>query len=175
MLPLNRFVAQRGKLNTIFSDNATNFQGAYNKDICMFFLTEDNLDAIQDHILSSQIEWKFIPPANPHWEGLREDGTKYTKYFGNAFEQVATILIQIESTLNSQPLCPMLSDPLDFTPLTLARLLLQIEMCCRVYLIGFVFGKCVIKLNNPFGNDFQLSMYSINNINRKGLSPSKKM
>lgn len=128
LLTLKRFVARRGNPATIFSDNATNFRGANNvlHDVYKFFKSDQNLACINDYLSASEIKWKFIPPNSPHWGGLWEAGIKSTKFhlrrlLGRAvltFEQVLTILAQIEGVLNSRPLCPLSSDPSDLSCLT---------------------------------------------------------
>lgn len=125
---LKRFIARRGCPNTIYSDNGTNFQGANNllKEIRLFFESRKNLDKIDAFLLKQEINWQFIPPASPHWGGLWEAGIKSAKYhlrriMGNkifCFEEMITVVAQIEAILNSRPLCPISSDSSDLSCLT---------------------------------------------------------
>ncbi|KMQ88221.1 hypothetical protein RF55_12324 [Lasius niger] len=63
--------------------------------------------------------WRFIPPGAPHFGGLWEAGVKAVKYhlrrvIGDAsltYEEMATLLTQIEAYLNSRPLYALSSNP----------------------------------------------------------------
>ncbi|XP_065222357.1 uncharacterized protein LOC135846922 [Planococcus citri] len=118
---LERFVSRRGKPESIYSDNGTNFKGAANQleKLCT------NND-VQNSLTEKRIQWHFIPPSSPHFGGIWEAAIKSTKthlkrVMGEAVlsqEQLFTILAKIEACLNSRPLYEPSDDVHDGPPLT---------------------------------------------------------
>ncbi|GBN13891.1 hypothetical protein AVEN_236942-1 [Araneus ventricosus] len=68
-----------------------------------------------------KIEWHTISPLSPHFGGLWEDGIKSVKFhlkrvIGNtnlSFEDLSTLLPQIETVLNSRPLMKLADNDVD--------------------------------------------------------------
>jgi len=124
---LRRFVGRRGCPQRIVCDNATNFVGASKEIDEMRQIIVENANKINDEFcIPNRIEWKFIPPAAPHMGGLWEAGIKSCKFHLKrviglsllTFEELATVLIQIEACLNSRPICQLPSTVTDLQPLT---------------------------------------------------------
>ncbi|XP_058817910.1 uncharacterized protein LOC131681223 [Topomyia yanbarensis] len=126
---LRRLVARRGKVVELHSDNATAFKGAsnaLNRIYRMLKVDESDRNQIFDWCSDNEIRWKFIPPRAPHFGGLWETAvksakTQLLKAIGNvnvAYEDMLTLLAQIEMCLNSRPLTPMPDDPSDLEVLT---------------------------------------------------------
>jgi Pao retrotransposon peptidase/Protein of unknown function (DUF1759)/Family of unknown function (DUF5641)/Integrase zinc binding domain/Putative peptidase (DUF1758) len=114
-----RFIGRRGSPSHMYSDNGTNFVGA-NK------ILQDEVKMIQTSLtdggnaLAAQgITWRFIPPGAPNVGGLWEAGVKSVKTHlkktigetALTFEEMTTLLTQIEACLNSRPLYPIEEDP----------------------------------------------------------------
>ncbi|XP_075990327.1 uncharacterized protein LOC142985980 [Anticarsia gemmatalis] len=120
---LRRMAARRGTPRHIFSDNGTNFLGANH-------VLQQQYQDIQEQaipgITAMEIEWHFNAPSWPSAGGLWEAGVKSLKHhmrrvIGDqklTYEELATILAQIEACLNSRPLGPMSEDPEDLDVLT---------------------------------------------------------
>jgi len=118
---LRRFIARRGKPQTLYSDNGTNFQGAANElhEVAKMLQTTSQMSRIQDFLATEGCTWNFIPPQGPHFGGLWEAVAKSMKYhlrrtLGShvaTYEELCTLLTEIEACLNSRPLCA-LSDEL---------------------------------------------------------------
>ncbi|XP_059224007.1 uncharacterized protein LOC131997304 [Stomoxys calcitrans] len=128
----NRFVGRRGFPNKMFSDNGTNFVGASRslaKEFKRFLETAHK--SVSDKYNLHGFSWHFIPPHAPHMGGLWEAAVKsmkshLRKVASNTrftFEEFSTLLVRIESVLNSRPLSPMSENPSDLVPLTPGHLL----------------------------------------------------
>ncbi|XP_071055150.1 uncharacterized protein [Onthophagus taurus] len=119
---LRRFIARRGRCSMLVSDQGTNFVGAYNR----------MQEMAEETGIQLGLTWNFNPPGAPHFSGLAEAGVKSVKthlikVIGDqilTFEEVYTVLTQIEAVLNSRPLTPISNDPNDLQALTPAHFLL---------------------------------------------------
>lgn len=122
-----RFVARRGHVDHIWSDNGTNFVGAA-KELRHLVAAEDSSVAteIRAWLGTKGVTWHFIPPHAPNFGGLWEAGVKSAKFHlkrvvNNStltFEEMTTVLSQIEACLNSRPLSMLPNDHEDPSPLT---------------------------------------------------------
>ena len=115
---IRRLVARRGPVESILSDNGSNFVGANNE------LKEEikrlETDGIEAKAACIEIRWSFNTPLASHhggvWESLikqvrrilcglmKEPGRTLTE------EELQTLLCEVESILNSRPLVPEQSD-----------------------------------------------------------------
>ncbi|UYV69239.1 hypothetical protein LAZ67_6002942, partial [Cordylochernes scorpioides] len=138
MSAFKRFVARRGHCTRLYSDQGTNFVGAARQLRSRFYLAQNQLKELAAVLANDGTEWKFNPPGAPHFGGLWEAGVKALKYhmrriIGNnllTYEELLTVLVQIESCLNSRPLYPMSNDPNDQRVLTPAHFLLTEPSSC---------------------------------------------
>ncbi|XP_055326355.1 uncharacterized protein LOC129580171 [Sitodiplosis mosellana] len=118
---LHRFIGRRGLCQHMFSDNGTNFIGADNALNAKSIETD-----IVPKLAERGIQWHFNPPHSPNFGGLWEANVKSTKYHLKriiegtrlTYEELSTVLVRIESCLNSRPLCPLTSDIDDLDVLT---------------------------------------------------------
>ena len=111
------FVARRGVPKTILSDNGTNFVGAKNElsDLYSMLQSKQSKDAIYHFSACHFIDWKFSPSRSPHFGGMWESRVKIIKTLlrklvgGHhlTFEELTTVLTEVEATLNSRPLLPV--------------------------------------------------------------------
>ena len=127
---LRRFVARRGQVTEIVSDNGTNFIGGERE--LREAIQAWNNEQINDFLLQKGISWSFNPPGASHhggtWERLIRSIRRHLKSVCNeqifTDESLSTLMCEIESILNSRPLTTVSNDLYDLEPLTPNHLLL---------------------------------------------------
>lgn len=132
MAAYRRFTSRRGICKEMWSDHGTTFVAASKVLIEMWKQGRASVPEELRSLLDKEgTKWKFIPPGAPNFGGLWEAGVKSIKFHLKrtmedstlTFEELNTLLIQIEATLNSRPLSPISDDPRDLEPLTPAHFL----------------------------------------------------
>ena len=118
---LRRFIARRGRPHTIYSDNDTNFQGAVNhlREVDTMLQCPTQMSRVHKFLTSERCQWRFIPPHGPHFGGLWEAAVKSVTYHLRrtlgastaTYEELTTLLSEVESCLNSRPLHSLPNDP----------------------------------------------------------------
>lgn len=129
---LRRFIGRRGQVQSIHSDSGTNFVAA---NRLLHEMTENEKEQfdekLNDELLRQNIEWHFVPPGSPHMNGLAEAAVKTMKFhlkrsmgeLSFTFEELSTLLCQVEAVVNSRPLCELSSEPSEYESLTPAHFL----------------------------------------------------
>ncbi|XP_026034867.1 uncharacterized protein LOC113028619 [Astatotilapia calliptera] len=134
LMSLRRFIARRGKPFELRSDQGTNFRGA-SKELQEAFiaLTPD----LRQQLAAEQIRFCFNPPSAPHFGGswereVRSVKTALRTTLGAQIvseEVLRTVLLEVESILNSRPLGYVSSDIADPDPITPYSLLMGRPDC----------------------------------------------
>lgn len=125
---LRRFISRRGRCSEMYSDNGTYFVGAKRRlsEMARLLCSKDYSSAVTSFAAQEGMQWHLIPPHSPHFGGLWEAGIKSVKTHlkkiaGNTlltFEEMTTLLTQIEACMNSRPIIPIPSNPDDRAFLT---------------------------------------------------------
>lgn len=114
-----RFISRRGRCSELHSDNGTNFKGASAELKQMFTEASKFYKKCATVLADEGTNWSFIPASAPHFGGIWEAGVKSVKHhlrrvIGQStltYEEMSTLLAQIEACLNSRPLTKMVEDP----------------------------------------------------------------
>ncbi|XP_043219274.1 uncharacterized protein LOC122380292 [Amphibalanus amphitrite] len=133
-----RFIARRGRPSDIISDNGNNFVGA-SRELRKLVGALDQ-EVIKRQTTHFYVDWKFIPPGAPHFNGGCEAMVKSAKRAlrrtleaaNLTDEELMTAFCRAEALLNTRPLTAVSSDPSDAPPLTPAAFLLghtQLDIC----------------------------------------------
>jgi hypothetical protein len=88
-------------------------------DVYKMLHSSTQMARIQDFLATEGCEWKFIPPHSPHFGGLWEAAVNSMKHqlrrtLGShiaTYDELCTLVAQIETCLNSRPLCALSDDP----------------------------------------------------------------
>ena len=114
---LRRFISCRGYPSLLWSDHGTNFIGANReiKELIIHLKEQKTQQDVAEFCATHKIEWKFIPEHSPHFGGIWEAAVKsFKKHLRRVigevkltFEEMYTVLTQIEACLNSRPLVPV--------------------------------------------------------------------
>ncbi|XP_059048548.1 uncharacterized protein LOC131843811 [Achroia grisella] len=138
-----RFVARRGHCLHIWSDNGTNFVGADKKLKELLRGTKiKTLGEVMKLLSNEGTTWHFIPPRMPTCGGLWESGVQTVKRHLNrvnkdvklTYEELSTLLTQIEACLNSRPLCQI--DNNTESPLIPGHFLIDEDLPPTKWLLG---------------------------------------
>ena len=130
LLALRGFIARRGQVKEIRSDNGTNFSSGekeFRESINAW-----NQEKIHENLLQRYIKWSFNPPYGSHYGGVWERCIRTTRKILQPLlreqttddEGLVTLLCEVESIMNGRPITTASSDSQDQEPLTPNHLLL---------------------------------------------------
>ena len=119
-------VSRPGICKTLYSDCGTNVFGADQQSRKLFSSGSKEALDLAHFLLNDGTKWKFNPLSAPHFGRKWEAAVKSVKFhlkhtIGDTlltFEELSTLLSQIEVILNSRQLEPLSEDPDDLTALT---------------------------------------------------------
>lgn len=127
---IRRFMARRGQVKFMRSDNGTNLVRA-ERELREAVQELENAH-IKDFLLKKGITWAFNPPSGSHHGGIWERQIRTVRRVLSAIlrqqvldeESLQTLLCEVEAIVNDRPLTTATDDPTDLEPLTPNHLLL---------------------------------------------------
>ncbi|XP_073847138.1 uncharacterized protein isoform X2 [Musca autumnalis] len=183
-----RFISRRGACTDLYSDCGTNFVGASKELEVIYNKAKNSLpEELLQALSLNGTDWHFIPPASPNFGGLWEAGVKSTKHHLKrivndrvlTFEELTTLLCQIESCLNSRPLAPLSIDPTNCDALTPAHFLVGEPTTCiqetsllDTNINHLTRWKCVEKMKQHFWTRWRSEYLNSLQSRPKWLSPT---
>ena len=131
-----RFVSLRGKPKEIYSDNGTNFKGAWRE--LREALKRLDQTKIYNRLRSNDVQWSFNPPEASHQGGIWEGMIGSVRRVLSALlkeqlvddETLSTLPCEAERILNDRPLTSLSDHPDDPELLTPNKLLLLRSNSC---------------------------------------------
>lgn len=129
LLAFKRFIARRGICSVIYSDNAKTFKRAEKDLKLMWTMMKDS--KLQELFTDKRITWKYIVERAAWWGGMwerlvRTVKTCLRKILGRSylqFEELQTLICEVEAVINSRPLSYLHTDSSEPSPLTPAHFL----------------------------------------------------
>ncbi|XP_064486179.1 uncharacterized protein LOC135398725 [Ornithodoros turicata] len=130
LMAFRRFISRRGLPQVIYSDNALTFRRAAKDIRCLWELLSS--PAVRDFCSLHRIGWKFIVERAAWWGGwwermVRTVKTCLRKTLGRSrvnYEELETILQEVEAAVNSRPLTTISAEATEMEPLTPAHFLI---------------------------------------------------
>ena len=130
LMAIRRFIARRGQVKEIRSDNGTNFTSGERE--LHESINAWNHAKTHEALLQKDIKWVFNPPYGSHHGGLWEHCIHSTRKILHALlqthstddEGLITLMCEVESIMNGRPITTVSSDSKDPEPLTPNHLLL---------------------------------------------------
>ncbi len=127
---LRRFIARRGQVVEMRSDNGTNFVGGQRE--LQDALKTWNQNQINSFLLQKGIKWTFNPPTGSHFGGIWERLIRSVRKILSSIlreqsldeEGLYTLFCEVESILNNRPISRASMDINDLEALTPNHLLL---------------------------------------------------
>lgn len=128
-----RLTGRKGHVVKLYCDNGTNFVGAAK---ILELDGEDQISQFNENIkkqlLNEKTKFIFNPPGAPWMGGIWERNIGSIKYhlkrtIGDkilTYEELSTVLTQIEACLNSRPICPLTDNIDDLNVLTPAHFII---------------------------------------------------
>ncbi|GBL77749.1 hypothetical protein AVEN_152962-1 [Araneus ventricosus] len=134
LLPLRDFLVAEVSVQNVLRQ----WQNLYCKSEIkgLLKLVKEPDEKLSGFLSAEGIEWEFILPRVPSFGGLWQAAVKSAKYHlkrivgrsNLTYEKFLVVCIQIEGTLNSRPLCPLLSSAEDLNAFTPAHFLIGRSM-----------------------------------------------